>query len=275
LNNGVKIISILSGKGGVGKSILSFNMAERLASMGLKTLLVDADINFGNLHILANVNAEYGVKQFADKTLSLKEATTRINNNLDILASSGGTVDFDYDNVKAAANMVKNLRQQARDYDLIIIDHSSGVSKTATIMAHASDLNLLVLVPELTSISDCYGLFKHLKKTDSAINCRIIVNRITASEDPDYLFSKFCAISERFIGTVPVIFGYVPESELFRKSIAAQSAISAVNIESAAAQAVTELAVNARRLLGLSAKKVQFNNLQTINKTTAFADIKE
>ncbi len=77
------LISILSGKGGVGKSVVAFNLAENLASGGAKVLLVDADLGTGNIHVLANLNSEYGIREFADGRLSLAEAVLPFARNLD------------------------------------------------------------------------------------------------------------------------------------------------------------------------------------------------
>ena len=85
----VRLVSMLSGKGGVGKSVLAFNLAERLTAAGKRVLLIDLDVDCGNLHILANQACRYGVSQLVAEELTLAEAVTPVNDKLDLLAATG------------------------------------------------------------------------------------------------------------------------------------------------------------------------------------------
>ena len=172
-----RLVSLLSGKGGVGKSVLTYNLAERLAFRGHRVLLVDLDVYCGNLHILANVSFRYGVTQVVNEDLSLKEAVTFLGDNLDLLATDGRGWPEDISSTRAAAQLAARLRNEGQQYDLILIDHPSGKCQSSTVMAAASDINLLVVVPELTSIADACGLYKHLLTTDGSLDCRLLINR--------------------------------------------------------------------------------------------------
>jgi len=270
-----KLVSLISGKGGVGKSVLAFNLAERCAAVGQKVLLVDTDFNFGNQHILANVKCEYGIKEFIDGKLSLKEAVTRVSSQLDILPAVNSHIVFHDSDMPVYAKMIKNLRYQGTEYDLIIIDHSSGVSKVSTMIAFASDINLLVLVPELTSISDSYGLFKYLKETNKNINCRLLINRVQSEEEAEYIYSKFYVVAERFLKVAPQLMGFIPEDKLFVKSLAAQSPLSAIDAQSVVVQKLNMLGQELRRQLLNIYHHKNINNQKTNNKNMAVADIKE
>ena len=270
-----RVVSFLSGKGGVGKSILSFNIAERLSKLGRKVLLVDADFGFGNIHLLANKHSDYGTGHFMTGQLSLKEAVITFNDNFDILASIGHGPAFEQISVSESAGLVERLTEQSRDYDLILIDHSSGISKAATIIANSSDLNLLVMVPELTSISDAYGLFKLLLETNSKITCGVVLNRAGSDEDEEYISKKFGALTERFLGRVPMFLGSIADHELFRKSIASQKPVAAIDTDSVVVQPLTELCRKLCRVLLEPAKRLQLSQVKTINNIKATADIKE
>ena len=237
-----KLLSVLSGKGGVGKSVLAFNLAERMAALGRNVLLVDGDINSGNLDILANVGCDFGFQQFASGNLSLKEAITNLKDNLDLLPAIRGNELWDLHDTGLAARIAKRLRQESAIYDIVVLDHSSGVSKMATVMAHASDINLLVVVPELTSIADCYGLYKYLLEANQSIDCHLLINRVNSNDEADYIHKKFDALTERFLGKPPRYFGYLLEDELFRSSIARQASLSALDTDSQSVKTVTELA---------------------------------
>lgn len=278
LTGAARVVSVVSGKGGVGKSVVAFNLAERLAHAGVRVLLVDADLNCGNLHILANSSGDYGLREFIREELSLKEAVSSCRHGFDLLAAGGGEVIWTDGDISPVANAVVRLRKEGAHYDVILIDHCSGVSKTATVIAHASDISILLLVPELTSISDCYGLFKHLKTTDSHIDCRLLVNRVESAEQAEYIHTKICAVSDRFIDRIPAYLGCLREDQRVRDGVARQSALTEISPE---ADVVKELTTIARRLIGAlyplseTSGEMPLNSIRQINKTTALADIRE
>jgi len=264
------VVSVLSGKGGVGKSVVAYNLSCALASFGQRVLIVDADLNFGNVHILANSRCTYGINQFISGELGLKEAVTALDKNFDLLAACGDRAVIQDGDITPIGRMMKQLRKQGQNYNFIVIDHASGVSKTSTVLAHASDINLLLLVPELTSISDCYGLFKHLKAADKAIDCRILVNRAQSQEEADHVYAKICAVSERFLRSYPGYAGFIPEHSDVRRALAGQHPLATVNAQSPVVQALNTLAAS----IGANPRRMQLFTPNTINKTTAPADIR-
>lgn len=270
-----RIISVLSGKGGVGKSVVSFNLADRLAAGGKRVLLVDADFNFGNLHIIANAAAEYGLMELLSGKLTLPESTTRVTDRLDILASASTASSNIGADLEKASSLISSLRKSAGDYDLIIIDHASGTSEAATLIAHGSDLALLVLVPELTSISDCYGLFKRLIETNAALDCRVLINRAESAEEADYITRKFSALADRFLGRAPEFVGWLPDDKIFKSALAGQLPIAAIDPQSVAVEMVTGLGQTLSKVLGMTENPRKNAHRKGYNETAAKADIRE
>ncbi|MBU0983202.1 MAG: P-loop NTPase [candidate division Zixibacteria bacterium] len=265
---GPRMISVLSGKGGVGKSVIAFNLAHQIGLSGRRVLLVDADFSCGNLHILANVAAEYGVMEFATGKLSLAEAVTRCAHSVDLLAAAnGGVTNVD---TSLVSTLAARLRHQAGNYDLIILDHGSGVSDPATVLAHASDLNVLVLIPELTSIADCYGLVKYLYNANANIDCRLLVNRVLSDDEAEYVQTKFAATAERFLRRVPGFLGHVPEDIDVRRSVGSQRPVIDINSQALVVQALTRVMP---AVTGPAVDTAPVNRIETINNEPATADI--
>lgn len=269
---GLLVVSILSGKGGVGKSVIAFNLAERAAAAGCRTLLVDADIACGNLAILANVDPADGLERFSTEQCSLADAVVPLNEKLSLLAqSASGRIEL-LSSISQVAEFATNLRRQAESYDLVLIDHSSGISTAAAVLASASDLNLLVLVPELTSISDCYGLYKYLYQSNSSIDCRLLLNRTESKSEAEYVWSRFAALVEQFLGGAPQLAGVLPEDAVFRQAVAGQKPISAVAGESPVLQRLDDLI---RGFVPTVAGAIATGQSMEINNLTAYADIRE
>lgn len=269
--SGTRFISVLSGKGGVGKSVLAFNLADQLALTGAKALLIDADFSCGNQHVLANVAAEFGIGEYVSRQLTLKEAVLPLSGGVDLLAATWHESLAEDRNVTFTARLMAQLREEASSYDIVIFDHSSGRSNQAAMMAHASDLTLLIAIPELTSLADCYGLYKHLLSLGSSVDCRLVINRVQSDEEAGYISSKFAALTERFLQAPAGFLAAIPEDETFRRAVAAQAPVSQVDTEAPCCQALNELA--GLLLSGSKRFSLTQNNLQiTIKKESVTAD---
>jgi flagellar biosynthesis protein FlhG len=265
------MVSVLSGKGGVGKSIIAFNLAERLAATGQRTLLVDTDIACGSIHILANKARKVGCAEFAAQQVTLSNAIVPYSDTMAILPMSPQGTDGTGLTAAAAAMLAANLRQQGVDYDFIIVDQSSGVSEAAAVLAAASDINLLVVVPELTSISDAYGLSKFLRARYRALDCRLLLNRCESDQEIEYLRVRFSAVVEQFQNWTPQFAGALPEDPAVRRSLAAQNALAEVAPESPVVQSLTLLAQN---LAADIRPVVATRSMHLINNNPAPADIR-
>jgi flagellar biosynthesis protein FlhG len=270
-----KVLSVLSGKGGVGKSIIAFNLADQLAAKGNRVLLVDADFACGNLHILSNAPARSGVNEYLTAQLSLQDAITPVCSGVSLLAANWNDDLADHRDVIVTAKFVNALREDAADqFDLIIMDHASGRSKQAAALAHASDLNLMVVIPELTSLTDAYGLFKFLAELNRNFPCGLVINRTQSEEEVSYIRNRFPELARRFLGTQPLFFGAITEHESVRRSVAAQASLSFVAADAAPARELAAIAnVLSDMLLGAPSGS-RTNPFSQINKSSATADIR-
>ncbi|HSG70707.1 MAG TPA: hypothetical protein VLA12_09855, partial [Planctomycetaceae bacterium] len=226
-------------------------------------------------HILANANCERGLGHFLTNECALAEAVTSTECGVDILGSTWSMPLLIDSDVRAIAGLVESIRREATDYDFVLFDHGSGVSEASIVIAHGSDLNLIVMVPELTSIADAYGLFRRLIETNSNIDCRLLLNRIESDEEAFGLFDKFTAMTEQFLRQKPAMFGHLAETELFRRALAAQRPAAVVAAESPAVHTLTSLA---RMIAGkpeLTAPVIPDQSHYEVNGLTATADIKE
>lgn len=267
-----RVVSVLSGKGGVGKSVIAFNLADRISALGNKVLLVDADLTGGNLHILANADARYGLAEFALDNLSLAEAITELAPNLDLLPSLPHPDLESFAQLGGAARVTSGLRKAGRHYRYIIIDHPSGASTETEIIAHSADIVLLTLVPELTSISDAYGLYKRLTRRSTRPDCRLLVNRVADAGEAAYIRSKFRAMSERFLGHSPSWLGALPEDSAVRASLGKQQSVVQTDEFSSFACELTALS---EKIAGqpLSSRSAAADNTDNnINNLVASAD---
>ncbi|MFZ1683361.1 MAG: P-loop NTPase [Candidatus Zixiibacteriota bacterium] len=267
------LISVLSGKGGVGKSIIALNLADQLSMNGYRVLLVDADINAGTLHILANAAAEFGFHEYSVGSHTLAQSVTPITSSLHLLAASDGNLELSGENRIHSASLVSRLRADSKGiYDAIIVDHGSGRTNHSATLAHASDLNILVTIPELTSLTGAYALYKFLVKLDRGISAALVINRTRSEEEIQYIENRFAELSEKFLGQSPQLLGSISEHESVRRAIASQTVLSQVDGSQAVNSQFEEIAntLATNLLPGRPAGRIDINS--TINKSSATAD---
>lgn len=262
-----RTISILSGKGGVGKSVVAFNLADAMARQGAKVLLIDADFGCGNQHLLANVAVEFGIGEYASRQVPLREAVTTLTGGVDLLASTWNETLGEARDVTFTAKLLQRIRSDARNYDFILIDHASGRSNQSAMMAHASDIALLLVIPELTSLSDGYGLYKHLLSLGDSVDCGLVINRAQNSDEATFIAEQFQLLTERFMGRPIAALAAILEDESVRRSIGAQLPLAHINSQSPACQAITQFAT-----VLLQASDFRNSSPNTIKNDTATAD---
>ncbi len=268
-----QLVSVISGKGGVGKSVIAYNLAERLVTAGARVLLVDTDFTTGNLHLLANCACDAGIGAYLSGQLGLRETVMELQPRFALLPSPVTLSSEDMINTKSVGSAMKRLRADAAEYDFVIIDNSSGVHETTDIVAHASDINLIVIVPEITSIADGYGLYKHLLQVNKNIRCRLLINRIADDNEIKFISLKFSAVTERFLARPITCIGIIPEDDTIRKAVAGQATIASVSPLAPSITALTRLANELLQGRG-GIPQLIINRENTINNQPARADIR-
>ena len=219
-----KIITISSGKGGVGKTSVSVNLGILLAQQGFKTCLFDADANLANINIMLNLVPEYTLEQVINGEKTLSEITLH-KAGLDIIPGYSGISDFITLNATQRQGLMTSLRQMKTKYDYLIIDNPAGISKNVLSYIKFSHHNIIVITGEPTSLTDAFSLLRVAYKNTGQNVFQVLVNHVKTKQLADQVFKRFSAAVDKYIGCQVNYLGHIVSDDLLTSSIYLQNPV--------------------------------------------------
>jgi len=193
-----RFIAITSGKGGVGKSTISSNMAYIMAHHGLKVGIFDADIGLANLDVMFNVKIQKNILHVLRGEASVEEIVVPIEKNLLLIPGESGEEIFKY----ASSGLFERFMQEAHvldDLDVMIIDTGAGIGEHIQLFLRACDDVIVVTVPDPAAITDAYATIKVTSRLRNEIN--VIMNQVRNDKEAQALFDKIEKVASANIGS--------------------------------------------------------------------------
>lgn len=214
-----RIVSLTSGKGGVGKTSLAVNLAAALTRMGRPTLLADCDFGMANAGMLMGVTSPVTIDDVLEGRLSVDEAVTESDEGVLILPGSSGTGAMPNLGSDARKRLAMGLRPYARMTDFILVDTPTGVSPSAMETVAAADSVILVLCEEPTAFMDAYSTAKILALDYGCTSLQIITNMVPNEAAGRSLFARFHDVVSRFLPLSVTLLGNVPADRHMRDAV--------------------------------------------------------
>jgi flagellar biosynthesis protein FlhG len=223
----MRILSVTGGKGGIGKTTLSVNLAMAFAKMKKKVLLFDADLGLANVDVLLGLTPEKNIYDVLSGDCTLEEACIEGPHGLKIVASASGVQKMaDLSSAESVA-LIQSFSSLTDDIDIMIIDMASGISSQVMDMTHASQDVLVVICNDPSSLMDSYAVIKILHQKYARGRFGIIVNKVKNSFEGHNVFTKFQQTVAKFINISMHYIGHVPYDDYI--SIAARDRVSVVD----------------------------------------------
>ena len=225
-----RVISVTSGKGGVGKSNTSVNIALQFQRQGKRVIIFDADFGLANIEVMFGIIPKYNLGDLMFKGKELKEIITPGPEGVGFISGGSGIaklVNLDKEQIKRLVGKLSELDELA---DVIIIDTGAGISSSVMEFLVASPETILVTTPEPASITDSYALLKALSMNEdySPEKCKVklIANRVGKKEEGQNLYEKLSAVSSRFLNIELEYLGAIPFDNNITKAVMTQEPVS-------------------------------------------------
>lgn len=225
--NPMRILSITGGKGGVGKTTISVNLAIAFAKMKKKVLLFDADLGLANIDVLLGLKPEKTIHDFLSGNCSLEQLCIEGPYGIKIIPSASGVQEMADLSSVTSIELVRSFSSLQDNFDIMIIDMASGISSQVMDITHASQEVLVVICNDPSSLMDSYAVIKILHQKYGRNRFGIVVNKVKTSFEGYNVFEKFQTAASKFINISMQYLGYIPNDDYI--GIAARERVSVVD----------------------------------------------
>lgn len=239
-----RVITVTSGKGGVGKTNVSVNLAVQLRKKGNRVIILDADLGLANIEVLFGVLPKYNLSDLIFNGKDIQDILTTGPLGIEFISGGTGIQELTELTREQLYYLIQKLGEIDYNTDIIIIDTGAGISKTVMEFVMASKEVLLIITPEPTSMTDSYAVLKTLKKTApniDDISVNILTNRVASKKEGDDIFSKFNLVVEKYLDIKLNHIGYIPNDNLVQKAVCEQKPFSIVYPSSQASIAIEKI----------------------------------
>jgi len=225
LRDGLRVISVTSGKGGVGKSSVVVNLAESIAALGKRVLIVDANVGMGDICLRLGKEAPYRLSQVLSGERTLEENVIDCGTGVSILPAGMGVQQYTSLSPSERLSLLQGMMRLENSFDYFLIDTGAGISANVTSFAAVSREIMLVVTPEPSSITDAYALVKTLASRDPGLSFRVLVNMCRDAEEGTALFTKLSVITGRFLQVSLDYTGCILHDEMLVESVRRRGAL--------------------------------------------------
>lgn len=240
-----RVITVTSGKGGVGKSNTSINLALHFKKMGRRVIILDADFGLANIEIMFGTVPKHNLCDLIYQGKNITEVITWGPGDVGFISGGSGIAGLSNLSREYLTYIIQNLAQLDAIADVIIIDTGAGISEAVLEFLVASGEILLVTTPEPTSITDSYSLLKALNRhprfSRDNSTIKVIANRVTTEEEGVSLFRKLNAVVSRYLGLPIEYLGSVPQDKMLEQAVMQQMPVSLAHPNARSAKAYEEI----------------------------------
>ncbi|GAB4387955.1 MAG: MinD/ParA family protein [Thermodesulfovibrionales bacterium] len=222
----VRTIAVTSGKGGVGKTNVTANLAIALRRLGKEVLVFDADLGLSNIDVLLNLAPKYNIQHVINGEKALKDVVVEGPQGIKILPASSGVQELTELDEMQRLRLLQEFEAFAGETDVLLIDTGAGISANVAFFCLASQEIVVVTSPEPIALTDAYALIKVLFTRYQEKDFKVLVNSAKDADEAFEVFRKLSVAAERFLNISLDYLGFVPLDDSIRKAVRKQRAFA-------------------------------------------------
>ena len=238
----VRVIAVTGGKGGVGKTNVSANLAVAMAELGRQVMLLDADLGLANVDVVLGLHPLHDLSHVIRGERELAEIVMEGPGGLRIVPGASGVKEMAALSPAEHAGLIRAFSDLGADLDTLIVDTAAGISDTVISFARAAHEVLIVVCDEPASLTDAYAMIKLLNRDHGQSRFRVLANMVQTSQEGHDLYNKLCRVADRYLDVMLGYLGSVPHDEYLRKAVRSQRPVVQAYPRSRVAQAFRSLA---------------------------------
>ena len=198
-----KVMAVTSGKGGVGKTFVSANLAAALAKRGQRVLVLDADLGLANLDVVLNLYPKVTLHDVFSGKSTIEEAVIQAPGGFSVLLAGSGMVEYSRLTPEIRADFLRIIRGLVPRYDVVLLDTGAGISDVVLFAVSLASVVLVVATPEPTSLTDAYATIKVLAGQQHRANIHMVINQTARLGDGRAITGQLQQVLDRFVVTEP------------------------------------------------------------------------
>lgn len=225
-----RVIAVTSGKGGVGKTSLSVNLALQFREQGKRVVILDADFGLANVEVMLGIRPVYNLADLIFDNKSIEEIITEGPMGIGFISGGSGVQDLVNLDKEKLKKLIAKLVKLDSLYDIVIIDTGAGIADSVIEFVLSSPEVLLVVTPEPTSITDSYSLLKAVNRKKEFVreqkSIRVVTNRVSSKDEGQEIYDKISIVVSKFLNIQLDYLGYIPDDKRIVNAVIEQKPIS-------------------------------------------------
>lgn len=251
----MKIITITSGKGGVGKSNFSTNVAIALSEYSKSPVILDADFGLANVEIILGERPKYNLGHLIQKKCTLEELVTPTRHGVSFISGGSGVKDMMFLTPSQIDEIGDELGKLEGTTDVLIIDTGAGINDIVLKFSKMADEVYLIVTPEPASMTDAYALVKTLVSDFNIIpDIKVIINKADSKEEAHEVFHKISYVAKQFLKLELTYGGYVPYDAKLFEAVKKQEPVTVYAPKAQSSHAYHAVARNMAKMENLEEK---------------------
>ena len=237
-----RVISMTSGKGGVGKSTLTANLALEIARLGKRVLLIDGDFGMANLDVMFGLRARQSLHEVVQGEAIIQDILMPVSENITLIPGGSGIYELQKLTAIGKQTLLDQISQLEESYDVVLVDTAPGITDNVLFLNSAVEEIHVVMTPDPSSLTDAYALIKTLHMKARENRFQVICNQVRDAQDGERIFNRLESVVARFLPVRLELAGIIPMDPHLRQAVRSQQLVGRAQPQSESASAIRALA---------------------------------